>query len=70
MLFAGNVEIRIYNQIGNLVDTIKDSKDAGWQSDEVSVSRFAPGVYYYVLTMQYGTGAKETDAPRGFVVLH
>ncbi|HTB22152.1 MAG TPA: ice-binding family protein [bacterium] len=66
----GNVTIRIYNQAAELVDRIDDSRSAGWQSSTVSVGRFAPGIYYYVLSMNYASGATEIDHARGFVVLH
>ena len=68
---AGVVTLRIYNQTGRLVDTIHDSKPAGWQASKVSVGKFASGVYYYILYLQYSAdGTSETQAPRKFVVAH
>jgi hypothetical protein len=68
---AGTVTLRVYNQTGRLVDTIRDSKPAGWQSSKVSVGKFASGVYYYILYMQYtAEGTSETQTPRKFVVAH
>jgi len=64
------VWIRIYNQVGNLADTITDAKSAGWNSSQVSVGKFAPGVYYYVLTVHYSDGGTQVDEARGFVVIH
>jgi len=68
---AGVVTLRVYNQTGRLVDTVHDSKPAGWQASRVNVSRFASGVYYYILYLQYSAdGTSETQAPRKFVVAH
>jgi hypothetical protein len=64
------VTIKIYNQIGRLVVTLQDAKAAGRQTTIVSVGRFAPGIYYYVLCLKLSTGAFEMQAPHKFVVLH
>ncbi len=67
---AGDVTIRLHNQTGRLVDTVRESKVAGSQSSKVSTGRFADGTYYYVISMKYASGANETRLPRKFVVLH
>ena len=66
----GDVTIKFYNQTGRLVDTVTDSKNPGWQSSQVTTAKFAAGTYYYVVSMLYGSGAKEAQQPRKFVVLH
>jgi hypothetical protein len=66
----GNVTIKIYNQTGRLVDTITESKSAGWQAAQVSVGKFAQGTYYYLVYFQYPLGTTEMQGPCKFVVIH
>jgi hypothetical protein len=66
---GGEVTVKIHNQTGRLVDTLRDIKAAGWQSSAVSLGKFAPGTYYYVVYVRSRSGATETRAPRKFVVL-
>jgi hypothetical protein len=70
MVQSGSVRIRIYNESGRLVDTITDTKSSSLQTSPVSVGKFAPGVYFYLINMAYDDGSKETQAKRKFVVLH
>jgi hypothetical protein len=65
---AGSAEIKIHNQTGRLVDTIREDKSAGWVSSKVSVGKFAPGTYYYLIYAKYDSGSTETQGPRKFVV--
>ena len=67
---SGEATLRVYNQTGRLVDTIREDKPAGRQSSLVSVGKFAPGTYYYVVFAKYSNGEDEVQAPRKFVVLH
>ncbi|HTA17436.1 MAG TPA: ice-binding family protein, partial [bacterium] len=70
MADRGEVHIKIYNQAAELVDSIDDDEGPGWQTSSVSVQKFAPGVYYFIIEMDYASGATEHDPARGFVVLH
>ena len=70
MLVSGTVKIRIYNEIGDLVDTIVDSKSSGAQASRVTVGSMAPGVYYYLITMEYDDGTAEKYSTRKFAVTH
>jgi len=66
----GAVTIRIYNEIGDLVDTIKDDKPAGPQISTVNTGRFASGVYIYLLSVEFAVGNTQHYAKRKFVVAH
>ncbi len=74
----GEVIIKVHNQTGRLVDTLRETKSAGPQTSQISVGRFASGTYYYVITLRYDhqspeasgfLGTVETRAPHKFVVL-
>jgi hypothetical protein len=69
MKSAGSVKIKIYNEIGRLVDSLEEDKPVGWQGTQVSVGRFAPGTYYYVLTQIY-SGSTEVQSAHKFAVVH
>lgn len=69
MTSSGSVKIRFYNESGRLADTVEENKPKGWQSSDVAVGRFAPGVYFYVLTMKYDDGSSETKPRHKFVVI-
>lgn len=64
----GTVHIRIYNEVGTLVDTIEESKPAGQQTSNVSIGRLAPGVYAYLLSINFNSGATQHNAVNKFVV--
>jgi hypothetical protein len=66
----GQVTVRIYNGIGTLVDVIVDSRPAGWQSSQVDVGRFASGPYYFLVYVNYDSGASDRQGPGKFYVLH
>jgi sugar lactone lactonase YvrE len=70
MANAGQVKIMFYNEAGELVDKVEDSKPAGPQTSAVTVRDFAPGVYYYVIHLTYGLGDSENQKPQKFVVIH
>ncbi len=70
MAKAGDVVLKVFNQTGRLVDTVKETKSAGWQSSQVSVGRFAPGTYYYLLSIQYAGSDPEVQSPGKFTVMH
>lgn len=67
---SGHVSLEIYNQVGWLAATITDSKGSGWQSSQLSVGKYAAGVYYSLLTIHYHDGSQESQGPGKFVVLH
>jgi hypothetical protein len=67
---TGIVNIRIYNEIGDLVEALEESKPAGAQGSSFNVGRLAPGVYFYILKLSYDAGYTTTYAKRKFVVIH
>ncbi len=70
MATSGNVTIRVYNEIGDLVNTVTDSKPAGAHTSTVDTGRLAPGVYFYILSMKYDNGNSEKFSKKKFVVKH
>jgi hypothetical protein len=70
MAGSGKVKIRIFTEAGRLADTIEELKPMGWQSSSVNVGSFAPGVFFYLLTMSYDDGSKDAKPRHKFVVLH
>lgn len=69
MAGPGKVKIRIYNEVGDLVDTLQEDKPAGLQSSTVNLFAMAPGVYRYFLNLTYDSGSSETQSVKKFVVL-
>jgi len=72
---SGLVNIRIYNEIGELVDKINEYKSAGGpQSSSINISKFAPGVYIYLVKFKYdnngNNGGTKKYYKRKFVVIH
>ena len=65
---VGKVEIRVYNEIGDLVTSVKEEKLAGSQKSQVSVNAFAPGLYLFKVTMEYDSGATESLGVQKFSV--
>jgi hypothetical protein len=70
MADSGSVKIRVYTEEGRLADTIEEVKRKGWQSSPVSVGKFAPGVYFYILNMNYDNGSTDIKPRHKFVVIH
>jgi hypothetical protein len=69
MAGSGALKIRIYNEAGNLVDEVEELKPAGAQFSRVKVSAFAPGIYYYLISLSYDSGNSEKMGPKMFGVL-
>jgi hypothetical protein len=67
---SGVVNIRVYNEIGNLMFMTNERKSAGTQGSNIDVGRLAPGVYLYLLKMSYDNGSTDKFTKRKFVVLH
>jgi hypothetical protein len=69
MAQSGRMELKIWNQNGELVDTITDQKAAGAQTTPFKISGFAPGVYFYTVTQSYDSGQTTKTQPGKFVVV-
>ena len=70
MAQAGGVDLRVWNEKAELVAHVTDEKTAGVQESPFSISGFASGVYFYSLTLTYGSGQAENLGPKKFVILH
>jgi len=67
---AGTVEVRIYNQTGDLVSEKTEAKSPGIQVVPFSLAGFAPGIYYCSVVLKYGLGNPEKLKINKFAVLH
>ena len=67
---AGDVNIRVYNVIGDLAAKIEDTKAAGQHASTLDTARLAPGVYLYILERSYVGGNKSRSKVKKFVVKH
>jgi streptogramin lyase len=69
MAQAGGMEFKLWNQNGELVETLTDHKSAGSQTTPFKISGFASGVYFYILTLRYDSGSTQKSKVGKFVVL-
>ena len=69
MAGPGNMNIRVYNELGDLVNTLEERKPAGPQSTRVDIGDLSPGVYIYLLKRIYDDG-NTAHSKHKFVVLH
>ena len=67
---SGTVDLRVWNEKAELVAHVTDEKTAGVQETPFSISGFVSGVYFYSLTLTYGSGQVENLGPKKFVILH
>jgi sugar lactone lactonase YvrE len=70
MVVSGLVNIRVYNEIGELVYTLDESKPAGTQGSSINVSKLAPGVYFCLLKVNYDDGNTKKYSKLKFAVIH
>jgi hypothetical protein len=64
----GTVEIRVYQEAGNLVNRVEEWKDAGVRVSRVAC-RQAPGYYFYRVTLRYDSGRTDVLSTGEFVVV-
>ncbi len=69
MAESGSVDLKILNENGELVAEITDWKPAGVQVTPFSLSRFAPGVYFYLVTLNYDSGRTDKIKVHKFMVV-
>jgi hypothetical protein len=69
MAGPGKAHIRIYNEVGDLVDSLQEDKGIGQQSTVINFKSMAPGVYHYFLNLTYDSGASDSQSVKKFVVL-
>jgi hypothetical protein len=65
----GSVLIRIYNEAGDLAAKIEENRPAGNGTSLLDTSRMAPGVYLWLLTMNYSTGPAESFGVKKFLII-
>jgi hypothetical protein len=68
MALDGDVTIRVYNAIGDLVAKVDDTKPAGSAVSTLNTARLAPGVYLYRIQKNYSDGSKDKPSVKKFVV--
>lgn len=69
MAESGSMDLKILNENGELAAEITDRKPAGVQVTPFDLSRFAPGVYYYLVTLSYDSGKTDKIKVRKFMVI-
>lgn len=67
---SGIVKVRVYNEIGRLVEDLQESKGARTQGSTINTRNLAPGVYYCLLIMNYDDGTVKRYNRIKFAVLH
>jgi hypothetical protein len=70
MAQPGQVDLRVWNEKAELVTQVTDSKSSGVQVTPFSIAGFASGVYYYSLTLTYGSGQVQKLGPQKFAIIH
>jgi hypothetical protein len=70
MTGSGSVKIRVYNEAGDLVGTADENNAAGLQTTRINTAGMAPGVYFYLLGINYDSGMSENQGLKKFVVIH
>jgi len=68
MASAGQAQIVVLNDAGNVVAQINDAKGAGVQESTLNIQSFAPGHYFYQVILQYSSGGKDQFAPEVLAV--
>ena len=66
---AGTVKILVYKDTGELASTLESQFAAGQQYIPMTLSGFAPGVYFYLVRINYDSGGVDDHKPRKFVVI-
>jgi hypothetical protein len=65
----GKVQISAYSEAGEKVMTFNDSKPAGLQTSNLFLCCLPPGVFLYIVQIQYDSGGQENLKPGKFVVV-
>jgi hypothetical protein len=69
MAASGKVKIQVWNENAGLVDEVSETKPAGSQISTLLTGRYAPGVYFYQVSMDYDSGSSEKTGILKFTVL-
>ena len=68
MASAGQAQITVLNDAGNVVAQINDTKGAGIQESTLNIQTFAPGHYFYQVILQYNSGGTDRFDPEVLAV--
>ncbi len=66
---AGQVEIMVRNERGDLAARIAQDQRCGAQVSVLDIRRFAAGIYYYRVKLKYGSGGEDWLQTQKFMVL-
>lgn len=69
MAESGTLDLQLWNQNGERISEITDRKPAGPQATSFSLTGFAPGIYYYLATLNYDSGMSERLKMEKFAVI-
>ncbi|HVZ80699.1 MAG TPA: NHL repeat-containing protein [bacterium] len=69
MAESGSMDLKIFNESGELAADVTDQKPAGPQTTPFRSSALAPGVYFYSVTLSYGSGKSERLKSGKFIVV-
>lgn len=69
MAESGTMDLKIWNDNGELAAEITDRKSAGVQVTPFDLTRLSPRVYFYIVTLSYDSGRVEKLKPRKFAVI-
>ena len=65
---SGQVDVRVYQESGELATTVSDLRPAGVQQSTVLLCVLAPGSYFYRVTLHYDSGRTVTLPTGRFLV--
>lgn len=57
---SGAMKLKVWNAAGNLAATLNDRKGAGPQISYLPIASFAPGHYFYQVTLAYDSGDQDS----------
>ncbi len=69
MAESGRMDLKIWTYSGELAAGITDRKPAGVQETPFDLTRLAPRIYFYAVTLSYDSGRIEKIKPRKFAVI-
>jgi len=69
MASQGQVQVRVWNAIGELVKEVSGDRPAGVQTLPLDLAGVANGVHFFSVTLQYLSGEKQRLPPGKFLIL-
>lgn len=68
MAESGNVSIKVWNAVGDIVARVEETKASGAQVSPLMTGRLAPGIYLYRIEKLYASGKSDSSNVKKFVV--